>query len=77
MTSFPKTKADVACLAFLRAVDPVEADTFGALIVQHFNGVAVEDGDDAAGEICRDGSAGEKDMEECCPECDHLCLGRF
>jgi hypothetical protein len=28
-------------LAFLRAVDPVEADTFWVLVVQTFNGVAV------------------------------------
>jgi hypothetical protein len=33
-------------LAFLRAVDAVEADTFQALIVQDFEGVAVEDEDD-------------------------------
>jgi hypothetical protein len=32
-------------LAFLRAVDATEADTFGALVVQDFDGVAVEDGD--------------------------------
>ena len=32
-------------LAFLRAVDPAEADTFRVLVVEHFDGVAVEDGD--------------------------------
>jgi hypothetical protein len=35
-------------LTFLRAVDAVEADTFGAVVVQDFDGVAVEDGDDEA-----------------------------
>jgi hypothetical protein len=38
-------------LAFLRAVDAVEADTFRVLIVQHFDGVASLDGDDGAGEV--------------------------
>ena len=33
-------------LAFLRAVNPVQADTFGVLVMQDFDGVAIEDGDD-------------------------------
>ena len=33
-------------LAFLRAVDPAEADAFSAIVMQDFEGVAVEDGDD-------------------------------
>jgi len=37
-------------LALLRAIDADESDTFGALDMQDFNGVAVEDGDDGAGE---------------------------
>ena len=36
---------------FLRAVDAVEAYTLRALIVQDFEGVAVENGDDNASEI--------------------------
>jgi hypothetical protein len=32
-------------LAFLRAVDAAEADTFRALVVQNFEGVTVEDAD--------------------------------
>jgi len=32
-------------LAFLRAVDAVESDTFSAVVVQDFDGVAVKDGD--------------------------------
>jgi hypothetical protein len=35
-------------LAFLRAVDAAEADTFRVLVVQDFEGVAVEDGNDEA-----------------------------
>ena len=37
-------------LAFLRTVDPAEADTLGVHVVQHFDGVAVEDGDNGADE---------------------------
>jgi len=33
---------------FFRAVDAVEADTFSVVVVQDFEGVAVEDGDDGA-----------------------------
>jgi hypothetical protein len=33
-------------LAFLRAVDAAEADTFRVGVVQDFDGVAVEDGDE-------------------------------
>jgi hypothetical protein len=35
----------------LEAVDAAEADTFRVLIVQHFEGIAVEDGDDMTREI--------------------------
>ena len=38
-------------LAFLRAVDAAEEDTFRMVAVQHFEGVAVEDGNDGAGEV--------------------------
>jgi len=38
-------------LAFLGAINPAEADAFRVLVVQDFEGVAVEDGDDRAGEI--------------------------
>ena len=38
-------------LAFLRAIDPAEADAFRVLVVQDFEGVAVEDGDDLAEEV--------------------------
>ena len=36
-------------LAFLYAVDAVETDPFGVDVVQDFDGVAIEDGDDGAG----------------------------
>ena len=35
-----------ASLAFLWAVNPVEADAFSAGVVQDFDGVGVENGDD-------------------------------
>ena len=38
-------------LAFLWAVDPAETDTFSAFVVEDFDGVAVEDGDDRAREV--------------------------
>jgi hypothetical protein len=38
-------------LAFLRTVDPAEADTFRVLVVQDFDCVAVEDRDDVGGEV--------------------------
>ena len=38
-------------LGVLRTVDPVEADTFSMMIAQDFDGVAVEDRDDEAGEV--------------------------
>jgi hypothetical protein len=36
-------------LAFLRAIDPAEADTFSVVVVQDFEGVTVEYADDGAG----------------------------
>jgi hypothetical protein len=35
-------------LALLRAVESVETDTFRVLVVQNFDRVAVEDGEDGA-----------------------------
>jgi hypothetical protein len=40
---------------FFRGVDAPEVDTFSAVVVQDFDGVAVEDGDDGDG----DDGAGE------------------
>jgi hypothetical protein len=37
-------------LAFLRTVDAAEANTLRGGVVQHFDGVTVEDGDGGAGE---------------------------
>ena len=37
-------------LTFLRAIDPTEADTLSAVVVRDFNRVAVENGDNGAGE---------------------------
>lgn len=41
-------------MALLRAVDPVEADAFRVVVVQDFEGVAVEDGGDGADEVQRE-----------------------
>jgi len=41
------------------------------VVVQDFEGIAVEDGNDGAGEICRDSGVGGKDIEECSPNCEH------
>jgi hypothetical protein len=38
-------------LAFLWAINATQADRFGAVVVQDFEGVAVEDGDNGAGEV--------------------------
>jgi len=42
---------------FSRAVDAVDAETFSVVVVQDFEGVAVEDGDDEAGEVRRPAAA--------------------
>ena len=41
-------------LAFLWTVDPDETDAYRAVVVLDFEGVAVEDGDDGAGEVPRE-----------------------
>jgi hypothetical protein len=41
-------------LTLLRTVDATEADTFGVSVVEDFAGIAVEDGDDGAGEVQRE-----------------------
>ena len=53
VTSFPKTRAEAACLTFLRAVDPAEANPFRMLAVQDFEGVAIEDTNHFAGQAFR------------------------
>jgi hypothetical protein len=39
---------------FFRAVDAVEAETFSVVVVQDFEGVAVEGGNDGAGGVQRE-----------------------
>jgi hypothetical protein len=51
-------------LAFLRAVDAVEANAFRVVVVQHVESVAVEDGDDLAGEVSESDGWG-KGQEAC------------
>jgi hypothetical protein len=52
-------------LAFLRTIDTTETDAFRVLVVQDFDGVTVEDGDNGAGIICRKNTTGEKDAKAC------------
>jgi hypothetical protein len=54
-------------LALLWTVDAVETDTLRAGVVQNFDGVAVEDGDDEAGEVGERG-IGEKKEDETCQQ---------
>jgi hypothetical protein len=51
-------------VVFLRAVDTTETDTFSVVVVQHFDGVAVEDGDDGAGEVGGRGESRKDEIEE-------------
>jgi hypothetical protein len=50
-------------LALLRTIDPAEPNAFRVVIVQDFDGVAVEDGDDGAGEI-GEGRVGANDQDK-------------
>ena len=58
-------------MAFLRAIDTTEADPFSALVVEDFESVAVENGDDGAGELTRKGRTGEQEPVEEGPETMH------
>ena len=51
-------------LTFLWTVDATQTDAFGAPVVEDFNDIAVKDGDHEAGVVCRQSSAGEKDVKE-------------
>ena len=65
---FPKHWLRRACFArllavssaFLRTLDTAESDTFSVVVVQDFERVVVEDGDDRSGEV---GSKREEDVE--------------
>jgi hypothetical protein len=50
-------------LALLWAIDAIETDTFRVVVVQNFDGVAVEDGDDGPGEVFCERGMGEKDVQ--------------
>ncbi len=50
-------------LTFLWAINATQADTFGAVAVQDFEGVAVEDGDDEAGEVSNGSGGAEQEQE--------------
>ena len=53
------------CLAFLRTVDTVQADPFRVTIVEYIDGVAVENGDDRAGEVSEGGIGKQKEDGTC------------
>ncbi|HKC95494.1 MAG TPA: hypothetical protein VKB81_15860 [Nitrospira sp.] len=48
-------------LTLLRTVDAVQADVLGVVVVQDWNGITVEDGDDGAAEVSCERGTGEKD----------------
>jgi len=50
-----------ASLAFLWAVNPVESDAFGALVVHNFDSVAIEHRDEGDAEVRCEPGTGEKD----------------
>jgi hypothetical protein len=50
-------------LALLWAVDPAEADAFSFVVAHNFDGVAVEDGDDGAGEVSNGSGGAEQEQE--------------
>ena len=49
----------------LRAVDAAETDTLRLVVVQNFDGSAVEDGDNGVGEGSERGIGEKKDAEIC------------
>src|SRR5262245_26132971 len=48
---------------FLWAVNAVESDVFGGLVVQDFSSVAIEHRDDVAAEVSFERGTGEKDVQ--------------
>jgi hypothetical protein len=58
-------------LTFLWTVDATQTDAFGVLLVQDVKSIAVKDGDDEAGVICRKRSTGKKDAKECSHDNKH------
>jgi hypothetical protein len=50
-------------LAVVGTVDPVEADTFGSVVVQDFNGVVVENRNDLAGEVGGEGNRNQTEQK--------------
>ena len=63
------THQDLKRAALLGAVDAAETDAFRVVVVQDFERVAVEDGDDLAGEVQRE-YGGEKKEEMKKPKVD-------
>jgi len=51
-------------MRILRAVDAAEADTLRVVVMQDFDGVAVEDEDNGAGEVGGRGGSRKDEIEE-------------
>jgi hypothetical protein len=67
-------------LAFLRAVDAPQADTFSAVVVQDFEGVAVHYPDYTSGEIGGTDNSWDEtgcQQQELCPVRDQVIAGRL
>jgi hypothetical protein len=72
-----QTPRVIGC-ALLRAVDAAQADAFRVLVVQDFEDVAVEDGDDEAGKFCERGIGEKKEGETCQEQSSyHAQLGKM
>lgn len=57
--------------AFLLEISPTEADTLSAGVVQNFDSVAVEDGDNRAGEVSERANWEEQEQKGADPELSH------
>ena len=58
-------------LAFLRTVDAAQADALRVGIVQDFDGVAIEEGDDRAGEVSGENGRGKHNGNQCGRKSQH------
>ena len=63
-------------LAWFWAVDPAEANSFRAFVVEDFNCVAVEDTNHLAGELASHGGRGRPQGEEHSEEQEHRSHGK-
>jgi len=74
--SSPKTSADAARLAFLRAVYAAEADAFSMVAIQDFDGVADDHFHNSSSEVGGKNSSWDEQgcqQQEWCPVWNHDC----